>query len=118
MDSCFEAQIPQKFEDLWGKSLALKNILGFFLRKKPHLKKNSRILKGKKPRPGKNFFGPPQSQNPTSLPGNGIIFGRKFQKGTIFELTTKPNQENKEVIMQLILISKTLFICCSIYSLF
>ena len=29
LDSCFEAQIPQKFEDLWGKSLALKNILGF-----------------------------------------------------------------------------------------
>ena len=54
-----EAQIPQKFEDLWGKSLALKNIPGFLGGKKPHLQKNSRILRGKKPHPGKNFFGPP-----------------------------------------------------------
>ena len=29
LDSYFEAQIPQKFEDLWGKSLALKNIHDF-----------------------------------------------------------------------------------------
>ena len=51
LDSYFEAQIPQKFEDLWGKSLALKNIPGFLGEKKPHLQKNSRILRGKKPRP-------------------------------------------------------------------
>ena len=58
-------KFPRNLKIYGGKA---KNIPGIFGEKKPHLQKNSRILRGKKPRPGKKFFGP-QSQNPTSLPG-------------------------------------------------
>ena len=66
LDSYFEAQIPQKFEDLWGKSLALKNIPGFLGGKSPTYKKIQGFLGEKSLAPKKIFA--PQSQNPTSLP--------------------------------------------------
>ena len=68
MDSCFEAQIPQKFEDLWGKSLALKNILGLFGGEN-HTFKNFKDFQEEKSLARENFFlASHQFQNPTSIP--------------------------------------------------
>ena len=67
LDSCFKAQIPQKFEDLWGKSLALKNIPGFLGEKSPTYKKIQGFLGEKSLAPEKNFLAPNLKILPPSL---------------------------------------------------
>jgi len=72
LESCFGAKTSQKFEDLWERNLALEKIRGILGKKSLAWEKHRGFSGEKKPRPGKNFFGPPQSQNPTSLPGTHV----------------------------------------------
>ena len=66
MDSCFGAQIPQKFENFRGKNLALEKIRGIWGKKTLAWEKFRGFL-GEKSLASEKFFWPPQSENPISL---------------------------------------------------